>query len=621
MDFSHWFTFWHGVGPITKEEFEVTLPTTLLPFLWHFVKKQRFAFLWIQLLAFAWSIDNTAWPYAFKLLIDEIADYQGDKALIWSTIAPTLMFWLGLWITIETMYRGEGFLMAKAFPKLEANIRMSMFKYIEGHSYEFFANNFSGNISNRISDMVHSATNILLLVTTLFAPAALCLIIACSVFFTIHPVFTAILSVWALVYLIICVKGAKYCTDASNLHAFSRSYLNGKIVDTLGNIINVKLFAKQKQEYDYLHSFQAQEQLAHSAALTTVEKIKLALNLSSFIFPGILLTWFQIVCWQKGLTTVGDLVLIFNTTWNVMLITWYAGLELPNLFREIGVCQQALSLIQAKHDIVDTPGATPLVIKTGEIKFENVCFNYAKDKEIFKNLNLTLPGGSKIGLVGYSGSGKSTFVNLILRFFEPTSGRITIDGQDITQITSNSLREAIAMIPQSPSLFHRSLIENIRYGNELATMEDIVRVSKEAHCHEFIESLPQGYDTLVGERGMKLSGGQRQRIAIARALLKQSSIIIFDEATSALDSLTEHHIQEALKTLEAGRTTLIIAHRLSTLSEVDFILVFDKGCIVEQGTHASLLAQGGHYAKLWELQAGGFLPDVTPESTSDDDDA
>ena len=236
-------------------------------------------------------------------------------------------------------------------------------------------------------------------------------------------------------------------------------------------------------------------------------------------------------------------------------------------------------------------------------------FHYDEGAHLFNNKNVIIQSGQKVGLVGLSGSGKSTFVNLILLLFDVESGKIVIDGQNIRKVTQESLRENIAMIPQDVSLFHRTLMENIRYGRTDATDEEVIDASKKAHCHEFISQLKEGYESLVGERGIKLSGGQRQRIAIARALLKNAPILILDEATSALDSLTEKLIQDSLHALMQGRTTIVIAHRLSTLSEMDRILVFDKGQIVEDGSHDDLLKAKGHYSRMWAMQAGGFLPD------------
>lgn len=587
----------------------MSLPTTLAKFIWYFVKKQKACFIAIQVLALAWAVDNTAWPFAMKLLIDKLLAFTGDKADIWVFILPILIFWALLWLTIDVMFRIMGFLMAKVYPQFEADIRMSMFEYVTGHSYEYFANNFAGNISNRVSDMTQSATRIMQQLVNLFIPAFVALLIAGVIFFTISPLFALLLVGWACLHIGICLVGAKKCSKLSKTHSESRSYLTGKIVDSFSNIINVKLFAKRRYEYSYINQYQEDEKIKAKASLILVEKIKIFLSISAFIFPLAFITWYAIYNWQHDLISMGDLVLIFNTTWNIQLLAWIAGLELPNLFKELGVCQQALSVIQAEHDVVNTPGATPLSVTQGNIIFEEVNFQYIKDQQVFTNFSVDIAAGSKVGLVGFSGSGKSSFVHLIMRFFDINTGKILIDGQDISQVTLESLCEQVSMIPQNPSLFHRSLLDNIRYGKQDATMDEVLRAAKHAHCHEFIESLPDGYDSLVGERGIKLSGGQRQRVAIARAILEDAPILILDEATSALDSVTEKHIQDALHYLMKGRTTIVVAHRLSTLAEMDRILVFDHGDIIEDGDHDSLLKKNGHYARMWHMQAGGFLPD------------
>ena len=288
--------------------------------------------------------------------------------------------------------------------------------------------------------------------------------------------------------------------------------------------------------------------------------------------------------------------------------------NMNQLFKEMGTIRPALSLVIQKHAITDFLGEKDLNISKGEIHFENVTFNYLKNTNLFKNQNLVIEAGQKVGLVGFSGSGKTTFVNLMLRFFELNEGRILIDGQDIAKVTQDSLRTHIAMIPQEPMLFHRTLLENIRYGRLDASDEEVLEAAKKAHCHEFIMKLEQGYETMVGERGIKLSGGQRQRIAIARAILKNAPILILDEATSALDSVTEKLIQASLKVLMKGRTTIVIAHRLSTLADMDRILVFKQGQIVEDGPQEELLKKEGHFAKLYALQSGGLLPEKAKSS-------
>jgi ATP-binding cassette subfamily B protein len=319
--------------------------------------------------------------------------------------------------------------------------------------------------------------------------------------------------------------------------------------------------------------------------------------------------WFLVAGWKAGWATSGDIVFVMFTVFNVMMMTWTLGTELPQIFGEIGICRQGLSMIKQTYDVVDAPNAKPLKVTRGEIVFDDVHFHYRTGHDLFQGKSLTIFPGECVALVGLSGSGKSTFVNLILRLYNLEKGQIRIDGQNIAHVTQHSLREAIAMIPQDTTLFHRTLMDNIRYGNVNASDSEVVEAAKRAHCHEFIMETEQGYKSLVGERGFKLSGGQRQRIAIARALLKNAPILILDEATSALDSITERKIQESLHNLMENRTTLVIAHRLSTLSSMSRILVFKNGEIIEDGSHRDLLMLGRHYATLWNMQAGGFLPE------------
>ncbi|TAL58075.1 MAG: ATP-binding cassette domain-containing protein, partial [Legionella sp.] len=282
---------------------------------------------------------------------------------------------------------------------------------------------------------------------------------------------------------------------------------------------------------------------------------------------------------------------------------------LSDLFIEMGIAKQALSILSLPIEIKDIPNPQQLKVTAGKIEFNNVTFHHKEGLKLFNNKSIIIPPKQKVGLVGYSGSGKTTFINLLLRYYDVQCGQIKIDDQDISQVTQQSLRKAISMIPQDTHLFHRSLIENIQYGKEDATKEEVFSASYLANCVDFIQNLPEGFATMVGERGTKLSGGQRQRIAIARAFLHQSSILILDEATSQLDALTEEYIQESLQPLCEDKTTIVVAHRLSTLLHMDRILVFDKGVIVEDGSHGELLAQGGLYQSMWEAQTGGYLPE------------
>jgi ATP-binding cassette subfamily B protein len=314
--------------------------------------------------------------------------------------------------------------------------------------------------------------------------------------------------------------------------------------------------------------------------------------------------------WADGALTVGEFSMVAGLA--IMLIEAARGLSRTFLefFEHTGNVGDGVSVFVQSHEIVDLPDAAELEVSHGGIVFDDVSFAYREGLPVFTHLSVAIEPRQHVGLVGFSGSGKSTFANLILRLFEYNAGSIRIDGQDIHAVTQDSLRRNISMIPQDPQLFHRSLMENIRYGRLDATDDEVVEAAKKAHAHEFIVLTEQGYDSLVGERGVKLSGGQRQRIAIARAILKNAPILILDEATSSLDSVTEKEIQRGLVHLMQGRTVVVVAHRLSTISHMDRILVFDQGRIVEDGSHQALLARNGHYARLWNMQAGGFLPET-----------
>lgn len=586
------------------------LPKTLFAFFWHFLKKEWHWLLLIQIFNFAWALDHTLWPYVIMTLIDTITNFTGDKADVWHVLKTPILMGLTLWIIVEISFRLGGILSAFVFPRIEADTRMSMFKYVLHHSHQYFGNKMAGSVANKISDMPQSMTRLLHLIMQLFLPTALALLISTVLFARISPFFALILFGWVAVHMGICLSFSKKCDQYANTHAESRSTLAGKIVDSLTNSANVRLFARNRFESRYLASFQKDELNKHEQSLWYIEKMKIALGIASFLGAGVALNWYMLYSWQQGHLSAGEVVFIFNTTWNITMMAWLAGLELPNLFKEIGICRQALTIIQDPHDISDNPHAKPLQVTKGEIVFDRVTFRYLHHQNLFQDKNIIIEAGDKVGLVGFSGSGKTTFANLILRYYDIQGGRILIDGQDISRFTQDSLREQISMIPQDPTLFHRTLMENIRYGRLDATDEEVIEASKKAHCHEFIQKMPEKYDALVGERGVKLSGGQRQRIAIARAILKNAPILILDEATSALDSVTEREIQEGLDILMQNHTTLVIAHRLSTLSGMNRILVFKDGKIVEDGTHEELIQAQEHYAQMWDMQAGGFLPDL-----------
>jgi len=516
-----------------------------------------------------------------------------------------------LWVGVEFCFRCRDFLRAYAFPKLESHIRMAMFDHIQHHSPRYFNEHFSGSLSNKISDMTTQVSSMLQNLMV-FVSAVASSVMVILFFSKVNPLFAIILAIWIIIHIGICIFFTAKCVEYSNEHGEARSTLAGKIVDSFTNNFAVNLFSRFHFENQRIAASQKIEQEKNYRAQYYVALMLLCF---SFLFlAGIItLNVFLILYWTQNKISTGEVIQVFNTTFNVVMILWVSGDMLPQFFKSFGIASQALSVMQDPQDVLDRPSSRPLVVQQGEIVFQNVTFQYGA-KKLFEDKNVHIKGGEKVGLVGYSGGGKSTFVNLILRFYPLKEGKILIDGQDIAHITLDSLRKQVALIPQDPLLFHRTLEENIQYGNIHASKEEIVQAAKLAHCDEFIRKSPEGYASIVGERGTKLSGGERQRIAIARAMLAASPILILDEATSSLDSITEKFIQENLERLMQNRTTIVIAHRLSTLAKMDRIIVFDDGKVVEEGTHIELMDKGGHYARMWLMQAGGFLPD-TPASS------
>lgn len=585
-----------------------SLPKTLPAFFWHFIKKQPWSFLLFFLAPLSVVVDVNVVPYALKLIIDGISTHTDSRETIFEIISPAL--WLGAlsWIGFALFLRTQNWWQSRVLPTFEAQVRMSTFDYVMYHSHRYFSDQLAGKIATQISELPRAIDAIRVIFTWNILTAVSTITVFVITLFYIHPLFAWVFLLWIVLQTGGVLLMSGMVNKASEKHAEDKSALNGAIVDTLSNSLSVRLFSRQPYEQKWVGKMQEVEKESYRKLIVKMNWTRFVMDINFVFFYG-LIVYLMIISWQNYQLSTGTFILIFNTIAGITFQLWYLGEALPDLFSHIGSAKQALELVTTPHELQDAPDAKPLVVTQGEISFNNVSFHYNKGQHIFENKNLTIAPGQKVGLVGFSGSGKTTFVNLILRFYEVEQGSISIDGQNIAHVTQESLRSNIAMIPQETALFHRSLMDNIRYGRVDATDQEVMEAARKAHCEEFISRLPKGYESLVGERGTKLSGGQRQRIAIARAFLKNAPILILDEATSALDSVTEQLIQASLHELIKGRTTIVIAHRLSTLAQMDRIVVFDKGCIVEDGTHGSLLQAGGHYAKMWRMQAGGFLPD------------
>lgn len=584
------------------------MPTRFGAFIFHFVKKQWLGFLGILLTSTIWSLNESFFPYFIKLLVDGIGHLDPHKDNAFYHLAPILLSLGSIWFAMEVALRLQGYIMRAVFPRFRANIRESVFDYVRGHSHEYFTANLGGAIADKISELPKSCEQIMQSLIFQMFPILAAFFMSLALIGQVSIFFSSMMLGWFFLHIGTTFVFLNKIMKTAQDHSEIVSEMTGQIVDCLSNIMNVRLFARRLYEGQYFKHFQNEEIKKSKKAANVIQVVQIIQGALSFLLM-ILVIYTLIYGWSQTWVTLGDFSLIIMTAFTMMGLIWFVDSQISLLFREMGVIKASLSLISEVQAVKDIEGAPSIKVTKGEIRFDKVTFNYKRNSNLFEDETLTIEAGQKVGLVGFSGSGKTTFANLILRFYDVASGRIIIDNQDIARVTQDSLREQIAMIPQEPGLFHRTMMENIRYGRLDATDEEVIEAAKRAHCHEFIERLDQGYQTLVGERGGKLSGGQRQRIAVARAILKNAPILILDEATSALDSVTEKLIQESLKDLMKNSTTLIIAHRLSTLSDMDRVLVFNKGHIVEDGSVQELIQSKGYFARMWQMQNHGFLPD------------
>lgn len=560
-------------------------------------------------LAFYWALDFAFRPYLLKIILDRLSEISHQTVYVHLTI-PVLGY-IGMSFGLSLLYRAYGyFVEIKMIPVLRKNIGSYSTDRLMKQTHTFFLENYSGSLSNKINVLIKSIPEFLQMLVDYYTSQFLALTFSLVALYQANPIFAKAMFTWCAVFIV----GSFYCSQKlaqlSDTWSESGSVVTGKIVDSLSNILALRFFSRRKEEMIVVDR-------AFDDAIRTERHLQWwhfwIWLIIGYSFVGLQGFNFYILMkgFHDGWITVGDFALVITISFGIIDTLNQLAQDFAKTSKLWGNITHGVRTIMSPITMKDKEFAPDLIIKPGKgtIVFENVKFNFKGHTSLFRDKTVTIKAGEKVGLVGYSGSGKSTFVHLILRLYDVSGGAILIDGQDIRDVTQDSLRKSISMIPQDTSLFHRNLMENIRYGRPEATDDEVIEAAKRAHCDEFIDKLPQKYNTMVGERGVKLSGGQRQRIAIARAILKNAPIVILDEATSALDSVTEQQIQKTLYELMEGRTTLVIAHRLSTLNKMDRILVFDEGHIVESGTPQELLEMGGHYYNMWELQAGGFLPD------------
>ncbi|MGR6468794.1 ABC transporter ATP-binding protein [Rhizobium sp. PAMB 3182] len=604
--------FEQRLNPYPSEDPELP-PKGLFSFCWHYTKP---AAGWLLAMSFFTVLIAVGEVMLFRFLGD-IVDWlsNADRTTFLQTEAPKLigmgaMVLVGLPLIVAAQSVIMHQVLLGNFPMMA---RWQMHRFLLRHSMTFFANEFAGRVATKVMQTSLAVRETVMKLLDVFVYVMSYFITMIVVVATADWRLTAPLIVWLAIYVCIVAYFVPRLRKISADQADARSMMTGRIVDSYTNIATVKLFSHAGREEQYAKGGMDEflQTVYRQMRRVTLFQIFVYLNNCVALFAiGTLSIWF----WLNGVISIGAIAIAIGLAMRINGMSQWIMWEVSALFENIGTVYDGMAMMTKPHDIVDRPAANALTVPKGEILFDKVRFHYGKQKGVIENLTLGIRPGEKVGLVGRSGAGKTTLMNLLLRFFDLEAGRITIDGDDISTVSQDSLRSLIGVVTQDTSLLHRSIRDNISYGRPSASDEEIIEAARQANAWDFIQSLEdlqgrKGLDAHVGERGVKLSGGQRQRIAIARVFLKNAPILILDEATSALDSEVEAAIQESLFSLMEGKTVIAIAHRLSTLTQMDRLIVLDKGNIVESGTHAELAAGTGIYADLWNRQSGGFIAD------------
>ena len=588
-------------------------PAGLAAFYWHFVRQTKgwYAAMFAASLAVA-ALDTVIPLFIGRLVsLMEAADRMAALREQW----PMLVGMIALVLVVRPLVLLADIAIRHMvlIPGATSLIRWQSHWHVIRQSWPFFQNDFAGRIANRVMQTAHALReSVMASIRAVWYIGAYGVITYALMAMADWRLGVPTL-VWFAGYLVFLWHFVPRMRDLARESSEARSLVMARVVDSYTNVLTVKLFARLADEDAYVRESIDEHRAAmrrHMRLITRFHFGLTAMNAALLVATATIGIWL----WASGTVGAGVVAAALPLTWQLANVAGWVSWEVTAIFENVGVVQEGMQSIAVPHSSVDQPGAQPLEVSRGEIRFEHVRFGYGRPEAVLEGFELRIKPGERVGLVGRSGAGKSTIVNLLLRFFDLEKGRILIDSQDISQVTQESLRAAIGVVTQDTSLLHRSIAANIRYGRPRASDEEVIAAAKKAQAHEFILGLCDwrgnaGYAAHVGERGVKLSGGQRQRIALARVILKDAPILVLDEATSALDSEVELAIQEQLLDLMEGKTVIAIAHRLSTIARMDRLVVVERGKIVESGTHDELLRRGGHYEKLWRHQSGGFLAD------------
>ena len=582
-------------------------PPTIWKFLWLVIKPYRWWYVLMLQAPILTAFYIFANNYSFKLLIDAFAT---QSPIEYGQLIYPIVLFITAQIILDVIWRLSNFAEWKSEPFARQRLLSIAYDYVQHHSYSYFQNTPSGTIISKLKGILDGYDSVFANLHHIAGKHFCVVIVSIFVLLVVNTTVFLFMLAWCIIFMIVMLPMMLKLNKLSNATAESKHTVIGMFADNITNIFSLFYFAKRQPELKRINTLMNNDFVPRQVAMYKYD--------FKFSVVGSVLYWimlssvfmFMIYLRKNFLISTGDFLFVMLTTIAISLDLWSFMGSLCDFMKEIGDFKSSFSILATPHGEMDDNSAKIWQINRGEIEFKNLSFAYDNANSVFSNLNLSIKPGEKIGLVGHSGAGKSTLISLLLKNFKPTSGAILIDNESISAITSDSLREQIALIPQDIMLFHRTISENIGYAKNLASLDEIKAAAKMANIDEFIESLPEKYNTLVGERGIKLSGGQRQRIAIARAILKNAPIVILDEATSSLDSMTEQEIQQSINLLlEKNNSTVIaIAHRLSTIRHMDRIVVMDGGKIIEEGSFNQLINnEQGFFKKLWDSQVNGMV--------------
>lgn len=570
-----------------------------LAFLFRFIRRHPVAHLIVLGSVFAAVGCALASQYAIKHLIDVLGAGRHHPGPLWGAFAILV----GLIAADNLLWRVGGWVAAHTFVAVTGDLRKDLFQYLTGHSPTYYAEKQPGTLASRItatSNAVYTAEN-----TTAWnvLPPCIAVVGAIVMITAVNPLMALGLLTCSAILSVVLFKLAGRGSARHHTFASRAAAVDGELVDVIGNMGLVRAFGMTFREQKRFSATVKSEMVARQQSLLYLEKLRLLHAVITALLSAGLLGW-ALWLWDQGKATSGDIVLVSSLGFTILHGTRDLAVALVDVTQHVARLAEAVKTLLEPHGMPDHNDAVELVPQGGRVTFDKVTFAYPKRRPILDHFDLDIPAGQRVGLIGKSGAGKSTVLALLQRFYETQAGRILIDGQDVSSISQDSLRHSIALVPQDISLFHRSVYENIAYGRPEATRDEVLAAAREARCSDFIEAMPEGFDTIVGDRGVKLSGGQRQRIAIARAILKNAPILLLDEATSALDSASEEAIQKALDRLMVGRTVVAIAHRLSTLHNFDRIIVMSAGKVIDDGSPEELRNRPGLYRDLLSKQFG-----------------